>query len=925
MLGKESPGRRLLTPCLLAALSLFAASPAAAEIKFEEGPDTVTTSKFEWDFGNAGGNVERVEELKWRGSTGTLGANISAGGGGYCGDPAEFWGQSYGNEDSHGPGSVVGGHRGTWVARSHRTIEINGATPTICSGDNPSVPVRTRYTFFDQGAAANQVRIERRWAFPGNEITSNPAQGMRTYVPRVPYGTYNQEIYPNSGGTALVTDGVGEAIVTNWNQTWMAVNASSTNSGYVILRDPADTMPARIRDDYDSSSGSNNSGISLDRPVAGWVAPVTETEYLCFYDETSWPVASRSPTTLPAGCAATVVPINVNPPTLSPGAGNPRLGEQFAATSGTWENVTGSYSYQWSRCHEETCEQIPGETGTTHTATAADVGSSLQVTVTATAPGGETDSADSSVVGSISGHVYEDTKAPANLVASAPVQVCRRSGSPCRSTVTDGAGFYKVQVPVSGKYTVTAFPPSGSKAVSHTRATVARVRPETETTGQDVILPVPKPPPPQVGFSGSGVRPRNAEGVPVVYWQQPFVIEYETDITDEVEAKVEFTDGNSFRVPSDQPVEAKAGEPAIGVFKMRIPALYPNHGAAHVTIIARHPLSVKEEEEQKEEKEKEEQEEQEEEEQEEQEDEEEAEEEEPEERESEEEKEHEKEREKGEEEKEKENEEHEKENEEEKGPPGTEEIEFPLYIDPSGVVRTTTGAPLPGATVVLLQGASKEGSFTAVPDGSAVMSPMNRRNPDLSEADGHFGWDVIAGLYKVRVEKSGCNAPGDPGKAFVETAVQTIPPPVTDLELRLECPPPPNRATLRARLSLGKGGTIKVDKKGRFKVKSAQVECPPASPGPCTVKLIVTATAPPPKRKPLAKKTLKLGTSSLSVGVGKSATLVGKLSKPGLRKLQQAKRLKAKIAVSASVPGGEATPGSISATLVPTPSHRRHR
>ena len=42
------------------------------------------------------------------------------------------------------------------------------------------------------------------------------------------------------------------------------------------------------------------------------------------------------------------------------------------------------------------------------------------------------------------------------------------------------------------------------------------------------------------------------------------------------------------------------------------------------------------------------------------------------------------------------------------------------------------------------------------------MSPMNRVNPDLSEADGHFGWDVIAGFYKVRVAKSGCNAPPTP-------------------------------------------------------------------------------------------------------------------------------------------------------------------
>ena len=125
-----------------------------------------------------------------------------------------------------------------------------------------------------------------------------------------------------------------------------------------------------------------------------------------------------------------------------------------------------------------------------------------------------------------------------------------------------------------------------------------------------------------------------------------------------------------------------------------------------------------------------------------------------------------------------------------KPPTGPEETTFPIYIDPSGIVRTTTGAPLAGATVTLYRSESKAGPFEVVPDGSAAMSPMNRTNPGLSEADGHFGWDVIAGYYKVRAEKSGCHAPGAPGVAFVETGVLTIPPPVTDLDIRLDCTPP---------------------------------------------------------------------------------------------------------------------------------------
>lgn len=61
--------------------------------------------------------------------------------------------------------------------------------------------------------------------------------------------------------------------------------------------------------------------------------------------------------------------------------------------------------------------------------------------------------------------------------------------------------------------------------------------------------------------------------------------------------------------------------------------------------------------------------------------------------------------------------------------------------------------------MTLLQSDSATGPFAVVPDGSAAMSPMNRKNPDVTDSGGRFGWDVIAGYYKVRAEKSGCHAP----------------------------------------------------------------------------------------------------------------------------------------------------------------------
>jgi DNA-binding beta-propeller fold protein YncE len=186
------------------------------------------------------------------------------------------------------------------------------------------------------------------------------------------------------------------------------------------------------------------------------------------------------------------------------------------------------------------------------------------------------------------------------------------------------------------------------------------------------------------------------------------------------------------------------------------------------------------------------------------------------------------------------------------GPPVL--IDFNIYIDPSGVVRNAaTGDPIGGATVTLLRSDSSGGPFEQVPDGSAIMSPGNRSNPDTTASDGSFGWDVIAGYYKVRAEAGGCNS--------AETGVLTIPPPVTDLKLDLSCPtgepttpgettaPPPPAAPSNS-FSLGKvqlnkkKGTatlvVKVPGKGSLALSGKQVKkVSKAAAGAGNVKLAV--------------------------------------------------------------------------------------
>jgi hypothetical protein len=112
---------------------------------------------------------------------------------------------------------------------------------------------------------------------------------------------------------------------------------------------------------------------------------------------------------------------------------------------------------------------------------------------------------------------------------------------------------------------------------------------------------------------------------------------------------------------------------------------------------------------------------------------------------------------------------------------GCDDVEFAIYIDPSGVVHNAnTGAVIPDAEVTLFRSNDADGPFVQVPDGSATMSPSNRNNPDFTDDSGHFGWDVVAGYYKVVAQADGCT----PGS----TSAMNIPPPVTDLDIGLSCP-----------------------------------------------------------------------------------------------------------------------------------------
>jgi hypothetical protein len=137
-------------------------------------------------------------------------------------------------------------------------------------------------------------------------------------------------------------------------------------------------------------------------------------------------------------------------------------------------------------------------------------------------------------------------------------------------------------------------------------------------------------------------------------------------------------------------------------------------------------------------------------------------------------------------------------------------------VDPSGSIVDINGNPVPGATVTLLRSDTQLGPFTAVPSGSPIMEPSI--NPETSDANGLFAWEVFAGFYQVTATKSGCAAPGDPSQSAVSTPTLQVPPPQVGLVLSLSCPdeaPPPQPSvdSLSDDSGPGAGGT-EVDIRG---------------------------------------------------------------------------------------------------------------
>ncbi len=85
---------------------------------------------------------------------------------------------------------------------------------------------------------------------------------------------------------------------------------------------------------------------------------------------------------------AAAVPVNMAAPVIS---GAAQVGQTLAASTGTWTNSPTGYTYQWNRG----VAAISGATTSTYVPVAADVGTTLTVSMVATNSGGASSPATS--------------------------------------------------------------------------------------------------------------------------------------------------------------------------------------------------------------------------------------------------------------------------------------------------------------------------------------------------------------------------------------------------------------------------------------------------------------------------------------------------------------------------------------------------
>ncbi len=326
--------KALLSAGMALGIWLMAVAPVGA-VMIDTQTRTVTAARLSMAFSTVGPDV--VKSVQWTDSTDAQGANlVENSGSGTCAtkaleDPANFWGESYGaGGQGDDPKLVFDGSEGSWTSPAANQVQTTTEYPTSCSNYKAAVPVNTTYTYYDEAPAANEIMIQRTWRF--DLAMNTPLLGstaVRAYVPQLPLAKYGQVLYPSGGSLQAIeaSQCSSTACLKSFSDGWFAINDATVGdqdlgSGVIVLRDASDTASAELAIQGLQKTGpahpepvSNATSMALQISGSGLTEALSETEYLCFYDATSWPPRQREALQLPAGCGP------VAPPPAQQGAG----------------------------------------------------------------------------------------------------------------------------------------------------------------------------------------------------------------------------------------------------------------------------------------------------------------------------------------------------------------------------------------------------------------------------------------------------------------------------------------------------------------------------------------------------------------------------------------------------------------------------
>ena len=182
---------------LSAAIALFALPLTTTAHELTNGRIDVIQAD-----GSAGLNTttqDRVDWLSWVNSDGASTGNVvSAGGPINCGDPAEFFGMSYGEPDGSGLLMIIQGSKGTW---SEASSGLAGTSKTsgkdVCA--QLSGKTVTKYKLQTTAATVNALRISRTFTFNNHALSQ--LYNLRAYVPRFSYSKFTTVLVPRADGS----------------------------------------------------------------------------------------------------------------------------------------------------------------------------------------------------------------------------------------------------------------------------------------------------------------------------------------------------------------------------------------------------------------------------------------------------------------------------------------------------------------------------------------------------------------------------------------------------------------------------------------------------------------------------------------------------------------------------------------------------